>query len=288
MSQTIKIIITTISTAIVVGSGVYLWQINQSKQTAQEEPVETTSQQSEEQTVIITLTKEYLVSNEWGQEGSYGMQIKFNSDGTFDEHLAAETGDLPVSGKFEIKNNRVLLEVDTYAGVSFEEAKETYGSNAVYVPDRTLTLEKSDSSLFFTHFLANDGRIAYWNRSSKVPEGETRRYESYIVITNKSDLKPKTNAKAKKEPVFYPEYPNYDGFDYSFNSCDPTCETGPVHNLSEIYKGVLGRTQFKDEVNGVEDYWYLVQITVPWYSIAKLGDKSTIVSLAWIHGSDLE
>lgn len=288
MSQTAKIIITIIATATVVGSGVYFWQTNQSKQTVQEESVETNSQQSEEQTVETTLTKEYLITSEWGQENSYGMQIEFNSDGTFDEYAAGETGDLSVSGKFEIKKNSVLLKVDTYAGVSFEEAKKIYESKATYIPDRTLALEKSDSSLFFTHFLANDGRIAYWNRSSKIPDGETRRYESYIVITTHPDLKPKINAKAKDTPVFYPEYPNYDGFDYSFSSCDPTCETGLEHNLSEVYKGILAKTQFKDELNGVEDYWYLAQITVPWYSAAILRKQITHVSLAWIHGSELE
>lgn len=267
MNQTWKTTIAIVMTAIVVGGGVYFWQSNQPEE---------------------TLTREYLVSNEWGQEGSFGMQIKFNTDGTFDEHLAAETGDLPVSGVFEVKNNRVSLKVEKYADKTFDEAKKIYGSNAVYIPERTLTLEKSDSSLFFTHFLANNGRIAYWNRSSKVPEGDRREFESYILTTTQKDLKPKINAIAKERPIFYPKHPNYDGFDYSFNSCDPTCETGTTHALSEIYKGIIAKTQFKDTINGTEDYWYLAQITVPWYSVAKLRGEITTVSTAWIHGSELE
>lgn len=290
MSQTYKIVIAIIITALVVGGGVYFWQTNQYKQNLPKEPVVTDSQ-PQKQTAEVTLTKEYLASSTWGQEGLYGMTIKFNSNGTFDEGYAGETGDPGRSGQFKIQDYSVLLKVETYGGLSFEEAKETY--DVSYVPDRTLTLEKSDSSILFTHFLENNGRIAYWNRSSKVPEGEARRYESYIVIATQPDLKPKINAVAKAEPIFYPEFPNYDGFDYSFMSagCDPTCdEPGEkVHDLSEVYKGIVARTQFKDELNGVPDYWYLAKINVPWYSVVKLsGKKTATVSLAWIHGSQME
>lgn len=272
MSQTSKIVLAVIITAILVGGGVYFWQSNKTQQAVQN-------------MAKTTLTKEYLISSEWGQEGGqYGKQIKFNADGTFDEHLAAETGDLPTSGSFEVKNNAVVLKVEKYAGLPFAEAKEKYKGNAIYIPDRTLTLKRSDSSLFFTDYLVNDGHIAYWNRSSKVPEGQERQYESYVLITTKKVLKPKINATLKSSP--YATSANY-----SFNSCDPTCETGPAHNLSEIYEGVVARTQFKETLNGIEDYWYLAQITVPWYSIAKLNNEiitSMFLSLAWIHGSELE
>lgn len=269
MSQTNKIITAVVITAIVIGGGVYFWQNRQPQQTAQEES-------------SVILTKEYLVSSEWGPEaGPYGMHIKFNADGTFNEQFAGETGDLPVSGSFQIKNNSVTLKVEKYAGKTFEEAQKTHGSNAVYISDRTLTLEKSDSSLYFIDYLANDGRIAYWNRSSKVPEDKERQYESYILITVQKNLKPKINAALKFRP--YTTSANY-----SFNDCDPTCETGSAHKLSEIYKGILARTQFKGTLNGAEDYWYLAQVDVPWYSVAKLNKEIATVSLAWIHGSELE
>jgi len=268
MSQTFKIITTAIITAIVVGSGVYYWQ-------------RIDVQSPEQVAEVTTLTKEYLVSGKWGQEGPYGMQIKFNADGTFNEHLAAETGDLPVSGSFEVEDNGVSLRVEKYADLPYDEAEEKFGLNAVYMPDRTLTLEESDSSLFFTHYLENKGHIAYWNKLSEVPGGEAREFESNILITTQQDLEPKVDATFRSRPHLISST-------YSFNSCDPTCETGPDHELSEIYNRVLARTQFKDELNGVEDYWYLAQVTVPWYSVAKLNNESLRVSIAWLHGSELE
>lgn len=272
MRQTWKIVVAVIITAVVVGGGVYFWQTNELilRLENNERP---------------TLMKEYLASSKWGQEEQYGSWIKFYVDGTFNEGLAAETGDLPTSGSFIIQNNNVILKTEKYAGLSFNEAKKKYGTNAIYIPDKILTLRESDNSLFFTHYLADNGIIRYWNKSSRIPESSERIYKWYILVTTQQSLKPKINATVRSHP--------YDGSaSYSFNSCDPTCETGAPHTLTEVYKGVLARTQFKDNVNGVEDYWYLVNIELPYYSVAKLFNDivsdATDFQLAWIHGSELE
>mgnify|MGYP001580114985 CR=1 FL=1 len=272
MSQTWKITVAVIITAVVVGGVVYFWQANELTE-------------NWENNDSVVLTKEYLVSNGWGQEGRYGSWIKFYTDGTFDEGLAAETGDLPTSGSFIIKNNSVMLKTEKYIGLPFNEAKEKYGENAIYVPDQVLTLREFDNSLFFTHYLERNGIIRYWNRSSKVSEGSERMFDSYILITTQKDLKPKINSTVRSRP--------YDGSaSYSFNSCDPTCETGAPHTLAEVYEGVLARTRFKGSVNGVEDYWYLVNIELPYYSVAKINNEIVNQAmdslLAWIHGSELE
>ncbi len=151
------------------------------------------------------------------------------------------------------------------------------------VPDRTLTLERSDSSLQFTHYLANDGHIAFWNLSSKIPEGSKREYESYILLTTQKNLKPKLNAKVR--PGLYESSP---GYTFDLDSCHPDCENKKFHPLEEVYGGVLARTQFKENINGSEDYWYLVKIDVPIYSTAKLYNRDVNISFAWIHGSELE
>lgn len=273
MKQTWKIIIAVVITTVVVGGGVYFWQTNK------------LIVDTETNGDALFLTKEYLISSKWGQEGQYGSWIKFYANGIFDEGLAAETGDLPTSGSFIIKNNSVILKTEKYAGLPFNEAKEKYSTNAIYIPDQILTLRKFDNSLFFTHYLENNGRIRYWNKSSKVSEGSKRIFDSYILTTTQKDLKPKINTTAKYLP--------YNGsVSYSFNSCDPTCETGAPHTLLEVYKGVLARTQFKDNFNGIEDYWYLVNIELPWYSVAQINNEivkqAMDSSLAWIHGSELE
>lgn len=243
--------------------------------------IENDEQEIAKENTDLSFTQDYLVSSQWGQEEAYGMQIKFHSDGTFDEHFAAETGDLPVSGSFEIIDNKLILNVETYGGATLDVAKEKYGNNVGYIPDRTLLLRKSNSSLLYTDYLEHNGRIVYWNRSYKVPEGEQRQYESYNLIITHKNLKPKIDAKVKANP--YPSSSNY-----SFIGCDPSCETGPEHSLSEIYTGVIARTNFMDELHGAENYWYLVNITLPMYSIAKLNNEISIMRYGWIHGSELE
>lgn len=273
MSQTWKIIVAVVITAVVVGGGVYLWQ------------ADGLTVKIEKNNDSALLTKEYLVSSYWGQEGPYGAGIKFNTDGTFKEGFAGETGDLPTSGSFTIKNNFVILKTEKYAGVSFNEAKEKYGDNAIYIPERMLTLYKSDNSLLFTHFLVDNGRIAYWNKSSKVPEDSKRIFASYIVTTIQKNLKPKINTTVKN-------YPHANSAAYRFFSCEFDSECGTPYALAAVYKGVIARTKFKDNTNGIEDYWYLVNIEVPWYSEIKLNNERATnlvdYKFAWIHGSELE
>lgn len=216
-------------------------------------------------------------AGEWGQKEPWGMQLKLNADGTFEESFAGESDAYGISGSYEVTETGVNLKVEKYLDLSFEEAHEKY--NVSFVEDKTLTLEKSTTSVFFTDYLAENGKIHYWNRLSKLPEGEKRELENYIVVSTQSDLKPKAYATAKRAPV---------GGVYTFNDCMPSCEDGEEHIISEVYKRVLARTEFQEELNGALDYWYLVDIDVPWYSVAKLNGEYQRITTAWMHGSELE
>ncbi len=295
MNEKIKLPVAVVVTAVVVGCSVAVWQVSewqpvvntfmrqlvftQKRITPKTQPAPS----SDTGTSTLILTKEALVSGSWGQEGPYGLQISFHPDGTYEERAAGETGQVPVSGVFEIQNNAVTLTPQKYGGEPFDVAKKKYGMNVYEVPVRTLTIGMSNSSLLFTTYLENKGMIEFWDRSTNVPAGVKREYKSYILETITSQAKPKSTAVLKSAANSYAQT-------YRFVDCDPTCEKGADYRLSEVFSRVVARTQFTESLNGVDDYWYVAQVVVPWYSIVKINNKDSEMPLTfvgWIHGSEL-
>jgi len=266
MSQSYKILLSIIITAIVAGGGVFLWQSNQELVDEADNANQTFTEETEkiEETEEQSLSMGYLSSTDWGPEaGGLGAYIEFESDGTYVQSFAGEGG-APEAGTYEIVGDEIVLT----------------GENNL---EQIFTLGEYSNSFYFTEYLAEDGVIKYWNQNSAVPEESIRHLDSYILIITNEDLQPNESAVAKQ----YPRESSY--YEYTFRFCGEGCENGEVESLSGAYRGILARTQFTQEVNGVEDYWYLANVELGWYSAALVnGNEVGKVSEVWIHGSELE
>ena len=260
MSKNYKILFAIIITAIVAGGGVFLWQSNQTSTDVAEE-IEEIGEEVLEQS---SLSMEYLSSTDWGPEaGVLGAYIEFETDGTYVQSFAGEGGESE-PGTYELEEDAVIL---------------TGGNGS----EQIFTFGEYSGSLYFTEYLATDGVIEYWNLKSSVPEASTRYFDSYILVTTKENLQPNESAVAKQ----YPRESSY--YEYEFRFCGEGCENGEVESLRGAYIGILARTQFAQEVNEVEDYWYLANVELGWYSGALVsGQEVGKVSEVWIHGSELE
>lgn len=257
-----KTLITIILTAALAGGGVFLWQNKQLEEPVKTDPkvAESVNQELENE---LTLSPEYLTQTDWGPEAStLGAYIEFETDGSFVSSFAGE-GDGPHPGTYSIENNKLIL--------SYEN-----GNESIY------TLGSSTHSLYFTEYLAQNGVIRYWNLNSGVKPGEERFLNNFILLTLDSDLKPTESAIPKKAPQEN-EY-----YNYAFKEClEETCYE---ESLESTFRSVIARTQYKKEINGVEDYWYLANVQLGWYSSAYYnnGKESEGTNQAWIHGSELE
>lgn len=210
------------------------------------------------------LTKELLVSGDWGPEETLGAYIEFHEDGTYIDSFAGE-GDGPQEGTYEITGDEVAL------------TRNEGGS-------WSLTLGEADDTLHYTRYLAIKDNPSYWDRSAPVPAGSERTVDTYPVIIVDSDaqLKPEATPKSK---------PSADAPVYEFRFCGGGCEEGDVESFAGSFTRVLARTETKEEVNGVEDYWYLVGVELNWYSGALIDGEpvdSFKISYAWMHGSELQ
>ncbi len=224
------------------------------------------------------ITPEYLVGGEWGQENSgLGGFLIFKEDGTFESGFVGESDGITDSGPFTIEGNEVTLKTESYGGLSFEEAQKKW-TGLIRQADEHLTFGQAQDSFFLTDYLARNGRIVYWNQNAQIPEGSSRRYENYLLLTTRPEWELKTDAALKPIPRANPN-----AYTYSFDD-----GMGGPQPFSDFYRGVAARSQFKETVNGVEDYWYLVRVDLGWYTLARLGDTPTDVSLGWLHGSELE
>ncbi len=224
------------------------------------------------------ITPEYLVGGEWGQENSrLGAYLIFKEDGTFESGFAGESDGITDSGPFTIEGNEVTLKTEQYSDLSLEEAQKIW-PYLIQQADRHLTFGQAQDSFFSTDYLAQEGRIVYWNQNAEIPEGSARRYENYLLLTTRPEWELKTDAALKPIPRANPN-----AYTYSFDD-----GMGGPQPFSDFYRGAVARTQFKETVNGVEDYWYLVHVDLGWYTLAWLGETSTHVSLGWVHGSELE
>ncbi len=224
------------------------------------------------------LAPEYLAAGKWGEEDSaLGSHIVFNEDGTFVASFAGESDGITFSGPFTIEGNEITLKTELYSDLSLEEAQKTW-SYLTPKADDHLTFGKTQDSFFSTDYLAQEGRIVYWNQNAEIPEGSARRYENYLLLTTRPEWELKTDAALKPIPRANPN-----AYTYSFDD-----GMGGPQPFSDFYRGVAARSQFKETVNGVEDYWYLVRVDLGWYTLARLGDTPTDVSLGWLHGSELE
>ncbi|MFA6024030.1 MAG: hypothetical protein WC777_02330 [Candidatus Gracilibacteria bacterium] len=213
----------------------------------------------------LTLTEDLLVSGDWGPVGVLGAYIEFNEDGTYLDSFAGEGG-APVEGAYQIEGEKMML--------------TPRNGEAPW----SMTLGESADSLYYTVYLTADGSPKYWDRNTPVPAGSKRIVDSYSVIIVDSDAQvtPEATPKAKPEigsPV------------YEFRFCAEGCEVGEIESFAGSFTGVLARTETKETVAGLEDYWYLVGVELGWYSGALIDGEpayGTKISYAWVHGSELQ
>ncbi len=277
MSETNKLILAIMVTAVVAGSGVYLLQAMKPQVIVEQKPIEILTEQPTASTNQTALTNAYLSSQEWGPEnGSLGLFISFKANGTFSQYPQGETDGLIVTGSYTVVDNKVVLKPELTGGLPYD--------GSVIVPN-SMMLEQANDSLFSAEYLAENGRIAYWNRSKNVAEGSLVRYENYILVTNNKNLQPKSQGVAFARPFVYDA-------SYEFLWCDTECSPSSRRiPLSEVFGKAAARTQFKDELNGVNDYWYLVSIERAIYStFTTIGIRTMegLPDFVWVHGSNLE
>lgn len=213
----------------------------------------------------LTLSQDLLVSGSWGPVNVLGRYIEFYEDGTYLATFAGE-GDRPREGIYQIEGEAVILTPN------IDEAPWS------------LTLAESATDLYYTLYLAQEGSVAYWDRSKPVPEGSERTVDAYSVITvdSAAELKPEATPKSK---------PEIDAPVYEFRFCGEGCSVGAVESFAGSFTGVIARTEGKEMMNGVEDYWYLVGVELGWYSGAQIDGEpanGVKISYAWVHGSELQ
>lgn len=249
-----------------------------------EEIVAELADEMDEDSPIIT--KEMLVQNEWGAEnGGMGKWIEFLEDGTFNTINKEPTEYYKYSGDFRIEDNVLILDINYFNDEPIDET-EFKGVTRT----RIFTLEDTVLSLYLTHFLEEYKSLyrKYWNQGSTIPKGSTRILEGQIfdpvLIPVSKTLRPSNDADIYTQPNAN------SGIMAFLGSCAPDCEDRLVYTAKDVVFKVIARTNFREKVNGVEDYWYYVDLESGWGTSLYVDGKDLEHGgqFGWIHGSEIK
>ena len=237
------------------------------------------------------LTLKYLVDTKWGPENNIsGYYIKFKNDSTFEISTMGQCVDLPYYGNFEIDKKDLILKLMKYGNDNLDSAKEiilefTISNESIY---RYLYLKYLKGNL--VNINNDEIKFSFWDLNSSIPDGSKR-----YIETKKYGKIPIYILNLKKEVVENPEiytYPSTDSSIYVF-----------YHDLydknkiiKKSYNGIIGRSESKDVVNNILDYWYLLDFNIDLmnggYKIknkdGELIEDYSDFSGFWIHGSFLK
>jgi hypothetical protein len=211
------------------------------------------------------LSPEYVSAHQWGEEGVYGVNIKFAPGGTFmatDRYSAQNES--TVEGTYKIKGDTLVLTITHTTGLRFKNIKK-----GLFSVDPT-------SVRYLYYFQFEEARI--WNKDSQRPAAIDMIFDGVTVVTMGA-VKGKTtdNVKLRVKPDPSAAEINYIAIEPS--PVDPmgtTVEKPFMPRNTAVT--VLARTKEKMKVGKWENYWYYVEYLESWDYMKR----------AWLYGQFLD
>ena len=188
------------------------------------------------------LTKDYLVSGDWGPEYQAGTSLTFKKDSTYEAYIDYGQDFDRKKGTYEIKDGTLTLYIE--------------GGETVFLSGGRLVRE--DSSPTYRFCLQFSNSTVVWNKKTSVPAG-TRitigqvaaitagRLKGTVTVNAKFRERPDTSSRALSCMVLKegPDAPEEIKLDYA-----------PAGSVI----GILARTEKKFRVEKWENYWYYVEV----------------------------
>ena len=229
----------------------------------------------------LPITKDVLINSEEWSGVDWGLDsitIKF-SDENYKIFGALASGEA-ASGKYEIKNNQLILIPDP-------------GKVCNHLQDNKwiFVYRRSSNSLFYYDYLVRiepkgNYDVIVWNYSTKIQNHALRKTNDIsveIFCANKAFI--------NDDRVYVRNLPNIsNGKRYVFTIWTPgEGEIDYGYFLPKGYKiRLIARTTQKYRIGKWNNYWYYVQVTVGEYGLINLEKKNTAKSTrvinAWIYG----
>lgn len=224
------------------------------------------------------LTKEYLVSNEWGPNiGELGLYFKFKKDNSFRTGANFEGGEY-YAGTYRIENNKLLLKINIAT-----EDPASKGRQVKY------SLNSGENNIFFNKYLKLEGNSFYikqiWNQKSFVKNGQR-------LIFNNIDVETINNQAIIKDKTTFYQYPNDNSQRFMFSIYDDNTNkysdwllTVPA-DILPCKVQLISKTTKKDSKGS---YWYC--IVLPEGAAVRLETSTAEWSesnIGWIKETDIK
>ncbi|HOD15235.1 MAG TPA: hypothetical protein PLA65_12240 [Spirochaetota bacterium] len=188
------------------------------------------------------ITKDYLLSGDWGSEYQVGTKLVFKKDSTYDAFMDYGQDFEKKKGTYSIKDGALNLYLED-------------GTTAFLTGGR---LVRDDASVIYRFCLKFDGGTVVWNKKTIVSEGTrikigstpaitTGRKSGTVTVNAKFRERPDTSSRALacwilKETPDAPEEVQL-----------PYVPAGTVI-------GILARSENKMKVEKWNNYWYYVEV----------------------------